>query len=480
METICDSRIKETERKLNDFFSTPSLRNLRKENQLSLKKFLRNSQIEISYTEPKIFILSGDFFEDVSKLKSSCPNLKELPEKILNLKLFKNYRFCSISIHTKGSQSVNHYTSKSNHPSLKTIGPIEDFNNAFNSIKKSKNKLFNKNQLESLCSNSAGTFLAKIFELKSQNVILLISRNDFLIPESEELSLFEEATKILFPLIEKCIQKSHLIKKHEIINEIFSKIPFSLRDGQRVFQPNIQSKEKIASDIFHFQRINLLGELLNTLKHELSNPLFGLKLSIDILKGETLSEEINLILGEISKNCVRCQTILENFSGLYRDDEKITKINLKKIINEISILTKSETRAIEKQVKWENFNEEEDYLIQSNPTWLSQIIFNFIMNSCQAINENTKCVAQGRITIRTSKVKNEKAIIISVEDNGPGISEKALKRIFFPFYTTKSKGTGLGLTICQNLAKKLKGKIIPKNNFPLPGATFSIKLPLNP
>lgn len=477
-----DSGIKEVERKLKNSFLSPPIKHLRKENQLSLKRLLRNSAIDSSRPDSKFLISSRDFYEEVSKLKETCPNLKELPKKILALKLFKNYRYCSISIHTKGSQEVSQYTSTINQESFKTISHVEDFNNAFNSIKKSKNKLFNKNQLNSLSSNSIGTFLAKIYELKKQNVIFLISRNDFLIPDSEEHLLFEHATRILFPLIEKCIRKNHLIEKHELINEIFQKIPFSFGEGKGNFYPiiNGKEKEKIASDIFHFQRINLLGELLNTLKHELSNPLFGLKLSIDILKNEDLEEDIKMILNEISKNCIRCQTILENFSGLYRDDEEITEINLKKIINEISILTKSETREIEKEVFWENFEKEEDYLIHSNPTWLSQIIFNFIMNSTQAIKQNNGGEAQGRITIRTLRKIDEASIIISVEDNGPGITDSGLKKIFSPFFTTKTNGTGLGLTICQNLAKKLKGKIIPKNNFPLPGVTFSIKLPLNP
>ncbi|MDM8568341.1 ATP-binding protein [Thiotrichales bacterium HSG1] len=103
---------------------------------------------------------------------------------------------------------------------------------------------------------------------------------------------------------------------------------------------------------------------------------------------------------------------------------------------------------------------------------LNQVWTNLIYNSVQAMN------AQGEIYVRLKKVNDE--VIVEIEDNGPGIPEDVLPRIFDSNFTTKSKGegTGLGLSICQELVQKHQGEITIESQ---PGRTcFKVILPFEP
>ena len=236
------------------------------------------------------------------------------------------------------------------------------------------------------------------------------------------------------------------------------------------------SKDTISTELYHSQRVSLLGELLNTLQHELSNPLFGLNLTGSLLASDATDEETKEILGDICLNANRSQTIIKNFSNLYNDHQEYKKIQLYKFIEEVITLTKSETKEIQKRIECIGFESSDTIEIETNSTCLTQIIFNLIINAAQAIKSQNTRVQNNRIIIKLIKVN--KSVTIAVVDDGPGVQNELTSTIFEPFFTTKDFGTGLGLSICQNLARQLESKIHFQNNSPFPGATFSLNLPL--
>jgi two-component system NtrC family sensor kinase len=121
--------------------------------------------------------------------------------------------------------------------------------------------------------------------------------------------------------------------------------------------------------------------------------------------------------------------------------------------------------------------EARNFEITTNPTCLSQIVFNLIINAAQAIKEQNDNVRNKSIIIQIETFENY--IKLAIIDDGPGVKNEYLESIFQAFFTTKGSGTGLGLSICQNLARQLGTKIEFQNNSPLLGATFSINLPIN-
>mgnify|MGYP000185708565 CR=1 FL=1 len=451
---------------------------VKRKKTLKVSNFKKNSSTSINslyeILEFKDFILNES---------TTMSHAQELPKCILNSKLYKAYNSCQIMIHQKGSPSIAAFYYDTSTGLKKKEIPVTNFSKIFNLIKKSKNKLFNQSQLLEDDIGVVGTFLGKEIELTKHSILVFISRNDFLPPSDIEINTFNSSMsfvsdvfqKILLSTLEK--QKSELYSSflHTYPNPIYldqSPLNSAAKENEHLigddrnslatinnkkFIEITNSESENTSDIYHHQRVSLLGELLNTLKHELSNPLFGLKMASDLLLLENECDEFIQTVQDISINSNRCQTIIENFSNLYREEKTFEVFNISDVIKETILLTKSESKQIPKEINYYNFQNDTDYKVSSNPTWLSQIIFNLVINSSQAIKSANTKLSENKIEINI--VKRLEEIEFSISDSGPGIPEKSKSKVFDAFYTSKEKGTGLGLSICSNLIKKLEGEI---------------------
>ncbi|MFT6068807.1 MAG: signal transduction histidine kinase [Bacteriovoracaceae bacterium] len=442
----------------------------------------------------------------IDQLHSELYSWHTLLRNLINMPTFSGFEICQVLSHEKGTTNVFSYTFGTDKQLVEEKSEISAFNQVFTQIKKSKSSQFSQTSLSIPEFNFVGSFLASTHQLKTHNIIFLLSENSFF-PISD--SNIEEV-KLITPQIERVIENvilkdlsdskvSNLFRLFEVLT-----IPISIQNsfGSSIFQNDsftsysrqetqgsintfeakisdgfkmimILNSELTKSDVQHFQRVGLLGELLNTLQHELSNPLFGIQLATDFLSMQAEDESVKESLGEISEYCKRCQNILRDFKFIYQGGDKILEVSLKKIIKETLTLTKSASRGITRNLQ---INTNIDRL-NTNPTWLSQIIFNLIINSSQAINSTGIDDGSGKIEILVEN-KDENFLMITVSDNGPGINKELEASIFDPFYTTKEKGTGLGLAICQSLAQKLEGTMSYKKSTN-GGASFSLLLPIN-
>lgn len=498
MENQGHSGTQETQRKLKN--SSIPLKQ-----SFSFKKLLREDPFIKVCPFIKIDLMISNFIDEVIKSKKKFYLPEDLPKGILNLSEFKGYYSLDLFIHLKGGRSIESFN---NFDSTTTFSNTEEFYALYRAITKSKNKIFKNFTYKHLPINSDGHFfLGKTFDLKEHKVIVLIGQIGFLPPTEEEMSFFYETMDILSPFFETALHRNRIKTKFKIIGQTIEHLPtsvsvidpygelfFNNRGNEFLDEKSIDNScsieinngfkvligrpiniEDMASDILHSQRISLLGELLNTLKHELSNPLFGIKLIGTIMKKDASNNEIKAIVEEICKNCERCQNIIQDISFLYDGKIEAKKIEMNKFIQEILTISKSETRDIKKTVIWENIKEK-NYTLKTNPTWLGQILFNLIINSGQAMSRNEN--KSKEIIISLTECKEDNCLKISLTDNGPGINPNDISKIFTPFYTTRSEGTGLGLAICQTLGKKLNAKISCHNNLTNNGATFSISHPL--
>jgi signal transduction histidine kinase len=107
--------------------------------------------------------------------------------------------------------------------------------------------------------------------------------------------------------------------------------------------------------------------------------------------------------------------------------------------------------------------------IRVNPGEIQQVVQNLVVNASQALG------AGGQINVATRV--HEGRVEISVLDTGPGIPEDLLEKIFTPFFTTKASGSGLGLTICAQIAKAHGGELSVRRCLPR-GAAFTLVVPL--
>jgi two-component system, NtrC family, sensor kinase len=441
--------------------------------------------------------------EELRKMLFSISEVKELPETILKFPILNAFESCHVLVHEKGKPVGQNYLAFHGEKAETKLIGVQSFNALFNLVKKSKNKIFTQSVTLKDDLALVGNFLAREIDLKNYSVIYLVSRNSFLPPSTEEQNQFQSLSLFLHPLLIKILDKEKNDLKKEVLQKSLENFPeriavkkhsqtiFSNKNDESSYEnSNLMifpvgeddvtmelsnlSKDQISTELYHSQRVSLLGELLNTLQHELSNPLFGLNLTSSILESETENGETKEILNEISQNANRSQTIIKNFSNLYNGQQEIKTINLYRFIDEVITLTKSETKEIYKTIECTDLDPQ-TFEIETNPTYLTQIIFNLVINAAQAIKDSKSDLSKAKITIKLMNLGNSAQI--SVIDTGPGVKVEHVATLFQPFFTTKNSGTGLGLSICQNLAGQLGSKIEFKNNSPLSGATFSINLP---
>ncbi len=437
--------------------------------------------------------------ELIGHISHQVLTLSDLPKCLTELPYLGDFDFCQILLHQKGTVNVASYYYGPEAKTEVSLFPISKFNKLFLNSRKSKSKIFNASNYLNSALNTTGTFLAKPLELKLHNVVFILSRGSFIPPSDTESELFQQVLSSIKSYLEQLVENEQRerqiyyqylclkilpygITLDDSTGEIFSndyRLSHQYEDGhtEKILTNNtsmkIYKKEShdLITDFNHYERIHLLGNLLNTLSHELSNPLFGMKLTCDILRGETNDSDSKEILGDIITNLERSQSILQNFSQLYND--KLQSVNIVDIIKETLKIAKSEIRNIKREI---NFYNNEDANITSNPTWISQILFNLIINSIQAMRDNFIRTEAQRIIIELKEEDDEYSIFIG--DSGPGIPQELKERIFKPFFTTKKDGTGLGLSICHNLSRRLNGNLEYIDKF-YAGACFKLSLPKN-
>jgi nitrogen-specific signal transduction histidine kinase len=475
----------------------PQRRKSLRKNYLNTKKKILKNIKNIS-TEENIKSKANLFLRELSDEQALhvVHDITSLPSTVLQIDGFNSFTSCQMLVHEKGNSYSYSYTTER---AYKRIN-VDQFNKTFQTIKKSKSYYFNSTQFSEGHIELIGNFPAIAISSKRFSWILLMGRNDFFPPEQSEIDFFITKLQEVSPIIESILHKckhddnvsstidifeniglpilikdcnENIVFKNHLYDKISSgdhekeclEIPFDESNSLHIF---LKNNEIQSTDIYHHYKVNLLGELLNTLSHELSNPLFGLKLSAQILGSyPNLDTDSKEFLSDISNRSERCQTIIKNFSQLYDSQEEFRDANLIDLINETITLTKSETRGIKKTVihdlDTENIN------IHTNPTWLSQVVFNLIINAAQAIESDRR---DGEIIINCSH--EDSRYRIDIIDNGQGIPQNLSKSVFQAFFTTKKSGTGLGLSICLNLLEKLRGELKFTNREDVSGSIFSI------
>ena len=300
------------EKKIKNFFqSKPS--SIKKANFSSVKKTIFS--LINKEKNHNLFIQHEHI---IQKQLSQLKNLIEAPSLFLNYKPLKNFESAQILIHEKGIINVRSLTHQ--HGENKTaIIPVAKFNKIYQTIQKSKTKLFNQMDLDLSDLDIMGPFLAKNIELKKYKIIIIISRNEFLYATEDEFNSFNYlCSKIAIPF-ENILNFDKQKQDLSFIKLCLDNLPSDLKIDEEINQ----------TDFYHLERISLLGELLNTLKHELMNPLFGISLSTSFLVDSTSDTENISFIKEISKNATRCQDIINNFSTYYENDPTFIQCNLK-------------------------------------------------------------------------------------------------------------------------------------------------------
>ena len=220
--------------------------------------------------------------------------------------------------------------------------------------------------------------------------------------------------------------------------------------------------------MMHSEKLASLGRLTAGIAHEIGNPLTSVFSFVQILKDMEQDGFKKESLETIYFHINRIAEILKQLSGFSKTPPvELRPWKVNSLIEASLSLIQYDKRAKDVTIVRDLGTDIPEITTDGNQ--LSQVIVNLVLNAVDAMPQG------GTLTIG-SRVKNG-SIIIGFADTGVGIPKENLGRIFDPFYTTKEKGTGLGLAVSYSIVKKLNGSLTVESE-PGKGTKFVITLPI--
>jgi PAS domain S-box-containing protein len=218
------------------------------------------------------------------------------------------------------------------------------------------------------------------------------------------------------------------------------------------------------------EKFVITGRIARLIAHEVRNPLTNILLAVSQVKSEPLSEDPNaqLYLDIMERNCHRInQLVTELLESTKLSDMHLTPLSINALVNKA--LTLANDRFQLNNIAVEKHLEQVSSMIMGDEDKLIIALLNIIINGIEAMK-----AGEGKMVI--SSYTDQNNVCLRITDNGSGIEPQNLVKLFEPFFTNKTKGTGLGLTATQNIVIQHKGTIAVDST-PGKGTTFTLCFP---
>ena len=225
-------------------------------------------------------------------------------------------------------------------------------------------------------------------------------------------------------------------------------------------------------ELMRAQRLESVALLAAGLSHDLRNILQPLLIVPDLIRGRSDDPKI-VRLADVIAECGRrghemAESMLSFMRGSRQPDERVV---VQRLFQAVGMLLKS---SLPDNVQLQLDAGEDGLALEGNFTELQQVLLNLALNAIQAMPAGGKL----RLSAERSGAGQDARLRICVEDEGTGMDEATVGRLFSPFFTTKPDGTGLGLVSCKRIVESLEGSISVRSQ-PGQGTCFELLLPLD-
>jgi len=242
------------------------------------------------------------------------------------------------------------------------------------------------------------------------------------------------------------------------------------------FERDITERKLAEEQFLRTEQMVVCGEVTTGLAHEIKNPLAGIKGAMQLFSETAkLSDPERNILQMAVREIKRIESLIRDILNFAKPPKpQFSSVDINSLLDSVLAFSLQSISSLSNSAGPLNIVKDFDsHLphILSDSMQLNQSFLNLILNAAEDMTEG------GTLTVKTSYNVSENSIQVIISDTGKGIEKELIEEIFNPFFTTKPKGTGLGLPITKRLIEQHGGSISFKNN-PDRGAAFTVSLPV--
>ncbi|MFW5965870.1 MAG: two-component system sensor histidine kinase NtrB [Persicimonas sp.] len=244
--------------------------------------------------------------------------------------------------------------------------------------------------------------------------------------------------------------------------------------GRIIIFQDLSEVKRLEREKQRSERLAAIGELAAAIAHEIRNPLASISGSVEMLETTVDFDKSNRdLLSIVVREVDRLDKLITNFLEYSRPRPlSLENEDLVQIVENTLRLFKQREATKELEVSLEVDEDIEQAIAAIDREAFKQIVWNLLNNAREAMEEKSE---GNRILLELRATQN--GWLLSVEDDGPGVTDEEADRIFEPFFTTKESGTGLGLATIHRLVVGHNGKVRARRAERLAGARFELELP---
>lgn len=327
-------------------------------------------------------------------------------------------------------------------------------------------------ELERLSSTIVANVESGLLTVTREGTVGVFNRYAELLTGRSQAEVYDLPLREVFPAMAGVVEKISSVSSGEFVCSGFSgramilgftAVPFTDTRGEPagiiINFKDLTDMKRMEEALKRADRLATLGELSARMAHEIRNPLAAMGGAVQLLSEHgAVAESDRRLLAIILREADRLNVLISDFLAYARPaSPRPERIELRELVEEIRMLLASDQRFAEMTI---TDRVPAHMTVNADPNQLRQVLINLLNNAAEATGPGGRVEIEAYFQLTGSEgYHRSPAAVITVTDNGPGMSEETMDHLFEPFWTTKPEGTGLGLAIIYRIVQSHGGDI---------------------